>query len=126
MLRMLLVAVALAFGTISAFAHPQGHGTLSEEDARVLASNSAAYLVNNKVNKDWSPLPQSWSLVPVSQTKIIAKVDSYYVVSVHNTEENQTLYLLIGTNGDVVDANFTGEFPFVYDVNNPDETKAEE
>ncbi|EAV40120.1 hypothetical protein SIAM614_28776 [Stappia aggregata IAM 12614] len=126
MLRILLIAVALVFGTISALAHPQGHGTLSEEDARILAANSAAYLVNNKVDKEWSPLTQSWSLIPVSQTKIIAKVDSYYVVSVHNPEEDETLYLLIGTNGDVVDANFSGEFPFVYDLNNPDQTPAAE
>lgn len=125
MLKTVVLAIAFAAWGLSASAHSQGHGTLDENAIRIAATKVAAFLVNNDVGKEWGLLTQSWGLIPVEQTKILAKVDSYFVVAVENLEENETLYILIEDSGEVLDVNFTGTFPYVYDVQEPGTTSSD-
>ncbi|WP_346911250.1 DUF6488 family protein [uncultured Roseibium sp.] len=116
MLKIIALVAALFLGTASAYAHSGGHGFLTEEDARITASNAAGYFVTHDVGKQWGMLPQSWSVIPFDQTKILAVVDGDFVIAVMNLEEKKTLYVLVAGSGDVLDANFEGIFPFVYDA----------
>ncbi len=116
MLRALALAATIAAWGITASAHPGGHGPMDEYGIRVTASNVAAYLVKNDVGKEWGTLPESWSLIHMDEVEILAEVDGYYVVAVRNREESQTLYVLVSDTGDAIDVNFTGTFPYVYDV----------
>ncbi|MEP2706304.1 MAG: DUF6488 family protein [Roseibium sp.] len=117
MFRFLATFALLAILIAPVKAHPNGHGQLTEDDIRAQAVWAAAYLVTNDVGKEWGILPESWSVIPLWYTEILAKVDSDYVVAVENMKETKILYVLISSNGEVLDVNFSGNFPYVYDVN---------
>lgn len=52
----------------------------------------------------------------MARTEVLAQIDGYVVVSVHNNEEEQMLYVLVAPDGGVMDTNFTGTFAFVWDL----------
>ena len=126
MLRCFALTAFLAVASPAAQAHMSGHGTLDEDQILVVASNAAAWLSKNEVEKDWSPLPASWAEIPTSQVKIIARVDGDFVVSLRNDAERTVLYLLIAGDGGVMDANFTGAFPYIYEPGRATDTPASE
>ena len=119
MLRKILLAAVFTLKISSAFAHSFGHDRLANDEIRSIATLLATYLVTNDVGQEWGLLPKSWSDLPQSQTEIIAEVDGYFVVAVRNEMEGETLYVLIAENGEVLDVNFTGTFPYVYDHRAP-------
>ena len=119
MLRTTVLAIALSMWGLSGSTHPEGHQILDDSIIREIATDVAADLVNSDAGREWGLLTQSWSLIPFEQTKIVANVDSYFVVAVDNLEEGEVLYVLIENDGSVLDVNFTGTFPYVYDVQEP-------
>ncbi|WP_281248651.1 DUF6488 family protein [Thalassovita taeanensis] len=101
-------------------AHSEGHGSIEPAVALENAINAADHLTRVSVDRDWSPLAKSWSQLSTSSAKILAVVDGDYVVAVTNPDDGRILYILVAFNGAIVDANFTGTFPYVYDAQNPD------
>lgn len=116
MIRSIGFAAALTLTAFQAQAHSEGHGSIEPEDAMRMASSAVAYFTTHDVGKEWGMLPASWGTISTTQTEVLAQVDGYFVVSVHNGEEQQTLYVLVAPDGGVVDANFTGTFPYVWDL----------
>lgn len=119
MLRILTFATCLALSTVSlARAHSEGHGSIEPAEALVSAVNAADYLTRTKVDRDWSPLDASFAQLTTQSARVLAIVDGDYVVRVNNAE-GRTFYILVAYNGTVIDANFTGTFPYVYDAQDP-------
>ncbi|MFT7673175.1 MAG: hypothetical protein ACI845_001585 [Gammaproteobacteria bacterium] len=93
------------------FAHSEhGHGPISESTALTLALDVANYLSSQDAGLGFGQLPKTWASIPVKNISISKKGKGYYIVSVNNEKENNTLHILMSDGGDVYDANFTGEF----------------
>lgn len=117
MLKQTCLAVSLLVAAPqAAFAHSSGHGSIKPEEALLSAVDAVGYLAARKVDREWSPLPQSWAGLGSSSAKLLAVLDGDYVISVTNDEEGRVFYLLIGNNGALLDANYTGTFPYVWDL----------
>lgn len=117
MLRATILALAAAcamFGA-SASAHVAGHARPDAGAVCATASEAAAYFVTHDVGKEWSSLLPSWAEILPAEIEILAEVDGYFVTAVRNREEEKTLHLLIAQADEVLDANFTGTFAYVYD-----------
>ena len=117
MLKSLAFAAALALAAFSASAHGPGHDAIDPEQALIAAVTGAGYLTRNKVNRDWSPLDQSWVELKASAAKVLATVDGDFMIAVTNPQNGRVFYMLIGSDGGVLDANLTGVFPYVWDIN---------
>ncbi|WP_370049163.1 MULTISPECIES: DUF6488 family protein [Salipiger] len=105
------LALGLTRLVSQASAHSEGHGTIGPDEAPIAAVNAAGSFSIHEVERDWSPLSQSWAGLPKSAATILAKVDGYFVVSVANDEAERTRELLLAGGGASIDANFTGTFP---------------
>lgn len=116
MLKKLTLALGISVLAGQVNAHSQGHRTIEPDETIAAAIDAADYFSINKIDRDWSPLPQSWAGLPLSAAKILARVDGDYIVSVTNTDEGRIFYMLVAGDGGIIDANFTGTFPYVGDL----------
>ncbi|MBN9676340.1 DUF6488 family protein [Salipiger bermudensis] len=116
MLKQIGLTLGLTLLVSQASAHSEGHGTIEPDEALIAAVNAAGFFSIHEVERDWSPLSQSWAGLPKSAATILAEVDGYFVVSVANDQEERTLYVLVAGDGGIIDANFTGTFPYVWDL----------
>ena len=116
----ILAAMLTLTAASQAGAHSEGHVSIDSDEAFVSAVSAADHLTRVPVERDWSPLAESWSQLSTSNAKIMAIVDGDYVVAVTNPQDGRIFYILVAYNGAIVDANFTGTFPFVWDAQNPD------
>ena len=107
---MLLMAHAGA-----ALAHPDGHGPISEERALALATLTAINLSASDLGLGFGQLDRSWTNLPETAKKIHKKEADYFIVSLFHEKEERTLYVLMTAEGDVLDANFSGDFPKLQD-----------
>jgi len=53
-------------------------------------------------------LDESWKMV--TNRKIVKKTDENYILEFNHPEEKRALYMIMDSNGFLLDANFTGEF----------------
>lgn len=109
-----LISVLL-FGTLcsipAAMAHEgHDHSFITEPAAMVVGKDYSVQLTENDGGFGFGKLPESWRKVPAKNTKLHRNGDGFYIVSVTNDAEQKTLYVLMTSNGDVSNANFTGEF----------------
>jgi hypothetical protein len=120
MFRQIALASALALVTATqAPAHSEGHGSIDPTQVLAAAVNATDYLTRETIDRDWSPLPASWAELPTSSARILAIVDGDYVVAITNPEDGQIFYILFSNSGSIIEANFTGTFPYVYDAQDP-------
>ncbi len=83
---------------------------ITEAQALGVAIGASKHLTTKDAGLPFGLLPASWATLNQDKAAISEKGEGYYIVSVKNEEEKKTLFLLIGTNGNVYDANFTGLF----------------
>jgi len=101
----------LLAGFQQAFAHSDhAHGPISEASVLQVAKEATMQLTEKDVGLGFGKLSESWKTTQVPAVKIHEKGSGYFIVSVANATEAKTLYLLISSDGEVYDANFTGEF----------------
>jgi len=101
----------LLVGFQQAYAHGSHASTpITDTAALQLAKETAIQLTQSDAELGFGKLPDSWSQTSDSSVKIFKKGSSYFIVSVANTEEEKTLYVLVSSDGEVYDANFTGKF----------------
>lgn len=86
------------------------HSFLTESAAIAIGKDTAGHFTQNDAGLGFGKLPVSWRDVPAKNAKLLKNGDGYYIVTVTNDVEKKTLFLLMTSNGDVYDANFTGEF----------------
>ncbi len=94
--------------------HDHGPATkrapITEQAAMSLGKDVASQLSMKDGGLGFGKLPASWNSVPPKNIKLHKKGEGYHIVSVVNEGEKKTLYVLMSTEGEVYDANFTGEF----------------
>lgn len=93
--------------------HSHGHAAprvITDQQALAVSIGASKRLTTHDAGLPFGLLPESWGKLSQDNASISSKGNGYYIVSVKNDAEKKTLFLLIGTNGNVYDANFTGEF----------------
>jgi hypothetical protein len=106
-----IFTLVLLSGFQQAFAHSDhARGPISEASALQLAKEATTRLTEKDAGLGFGKLPESWKATPAAAVKIHKKGSGYFIVSVPNTTEAKTIYVLISSNGEVYDANFTGDF----------------
>ncbi|MES2824223.1 MAG: DUF6488 family protein [Pseudomonadota bacterium] len=83
---------------------------ITEQAAINMGRDVAAQLSMKDGGLGFGKLPVSWSNLPAKNIKLHKKGEDYYIVAVANESDKKTLYVLMSTEGEVFDANFTGEF----------------
>lgn len=86
------------------------HAPITEQAAITTGKDTAAQLSVKDGGLGFGKLPASWNNVPAKNIKMHKKGQGYYIVSVANESEKKTMYVLMSAEGEVYDANFTGEF----------------
>src|SRR5687767_12560704 len=112
---MKILAPVFLFGVLcsilAAMAHEgHSHSFITESAAMVVGKDYSVQLTEEDGMFGVCKLPESWRKVPAKNTKIHRNGDGYYIVAVTNDVEQKTLYVLMTSNGDVSNVNFTGEF----------------
>ena len=106
-----IFTLILLSGFEPVFAHSDhAHGAISEASALQLAKEATIQLTEKDAGLGFGKLPKSWKATPAAAVKIHKQGGGYFIVSVTNATEAKTLYVLISGNGEVYDANFTGQF----------------
>ena len=104
-----LIFIGLIFCTQLVLAH-DNHATISDPDMQKIGKEAAANLTTQDPGLGFGKLPASWNDVPLNKAKIHKKYHGYTVVAVTNDIEKKTIFFVVSDDGDVYDANFTGEF----------------
>lgn len=95
----------------AAMAHEgHDHSFITEPAATTVGKDYSVQLTQKDGGYGFGKLPESWSKVPAKNAKLHRNGEGYYIVSVTNDAEQKTLYVLMTSNGEIYDANFTGEF----------------
>lgn len=111
--KALLISLALLMTVHAqtALAHPGGHGPVSEELAITIASEIAEQFIMQDPGLGFGKLSASWESLPAQAGRIHQRGDGYYIIALENRRESKTLYVLMSIEGEVFDANLSGEFP---------------
>jgi hypothetical protein len=108
------------FQSSTALAHGSGHDApINDEKALAISTRAVALLVESNVGLGFGKLKPTWTALPLAATRIHAKGNGYYIVSVEHKKEGRTLFILISAFGDIYDANFTGKFQGVGPARSP-------
>ncbi|MFQ3244459.1 MAG: putative carbohydrate-binding protein with CBM5 and CBM33 domain [Arenicella sp.] len=112
-LRPFLLA-SLFFATQTADAHGdhehQEPRAISESVALIIAQRATTSMSKKDAGLGFGQLNDSWSERPKIDLSMHKQGKGYYVVSVLNSNEEKTVYVLMSNFGEVYDANFIGEF----------------
>lgn len=112
MIKALLISLTLLLGIFSsgASAHPGGHAAINDNQAMAMALYVADQLTEFDAGLGFGQLDGSWSGLPEDATAVHRRGPGYYVISVENTFERATLFVLMSESGEVYDANLDGKF----------------
>jgi hypothetical protein len=111
-MKTLFLAIALAFFVAApALAHPE-HDMVEQENPRLLALNSASYVVGRMIERN--AIPASWaSIEPTSALLRQRNGADEWVVTFRNdaiaNPAERTLYVMLTYSGVYIAANYTGE-----------------
>ncbi len=111
-MKTLFLATALTFSVAApALAHPE-HDMVEEENPRLLALNSASYVVGRMVERN--AIPASWANVePTSALLRQRNGADEWVVTFQNNgiadPAERTLYVMLTYSGVYIAANYTGQ-----------------
>lgn len=107
-----IVLVSLLTCTQQVMAHDDHeHTYITESAAVVVAQKTVVTLTQKDAGLGFGKLPASWATLPAEKVKLHKNGTGYYIVSAQNDAEAKTFYVLLSSeNGEVYDANFTGEF----------------
>ena len=78
--------------------------------AITIAGKVASDLASRDAGLGFGQLAESWAAVAKENIEIYKKGQGYYIVSLRNSDEQKTLYVLMSDGGEVYDANFDGTF----------------
>lgn len=92
------------------FALDNDHASMSETQAISLGGEVAKRLTLQDAGLGFGKLPDNWLSIPTKDIALHKKGDGYYIVAVENKNNQKTLYVLMSWEGEVYDANFSGDF----------------
>ena len=108
-----LMAIGLFSLAAQVFAHgdhDHEHAAITEAEAVSLTQKIATRLTKTDAGLEMGKLPASWANLPAEKIKIHKKGNGYYIMSASNGAEAKTLYVLMSTEGEIFDANLSGQF----------------
>ncbi len=111
MCRFPLLILFFVLHAAPAVSHPGDHGPVDEKHAIEIAEDIARQFIEFDPGLGFGTLHPSWSSLRVSEKRLYKKGNGYYIISLSNTSQGKTLYILMSIEGEVYDANFTGVFP---------------
>jgi hypothetical protein len=83
---------------------------MSSENAYEAVNGAVEALIQQKYEVGGEVLDESWARVTDNSKAIEKKGPDYMIVSVGHPSENKRLFLLFSNQGELYDANFTGNF----------------
>lgn len=86
------------------------HAGIPETQALHLAGEVAKRLTFQDAGLGFGKLPESWLSIPTNNVTLHKKGNGYYIVAVENKSNQKTLYVLMSWEGEVYDANLSGDF----------------
>ncbi len=86
------------------------HAPVSMKSAIEIGLKAAKRYTKMPSPFDVDKLPLSWTQVGEANANIFENGRGYYVVSIVNPAEAKTIYIKIRLDGDVIGANYTGNF----------------
>lgn len=92
------------------FASDTNHTGIAETQAIRLGGEVAKRLAFQDAGLGFGQLPQSWLSIPTKDITLHKKGNGYYIIAVENKSNQKTLYVLMSWEGEVYDANLTGDF----------------
>lgn len=106
------VALCALLWSLSSTAHEwHDHAPVSMKSAIEIGLKTAAQYTQASASPPVGKLTESWAALEKSDASIHENGRGYYVVALNNKNENKTLYVKILLDGEIENANFTGEFP---------------
>lgn len=111
MLKNILFAISLLFVTQLAQAHGGGHGPVDETQAMTIAVKIVRQFVEHDPGLGFGKLDASWNQVTASNARLHKKGDGYYIFALTNDTDKKSFFVLMSIEGEVYDANLTGNFP---------------
>jgi len=91
-----------------ALSHSNHSAPLNDKQAIEKAIEYTGMIIEKPEAIKGVTLDDSWKTV--TETKIHKKDLRYFIVSLYNTSQGKTLYVLLSTYGEFYGANFTGAF----------------
>jgi hypothetical protein len=111
MKRLFILAIFSALFSVQQVSAHGSHKPISEQAALELGVEISHQMISSDAGLGFGKLAQSWKSVVIGDdVKLDQRGSGYYVVSIVNTVEKKTLYVLMSHTGEVYDANFTGDF----------------
>lgn len=111
-IKTLFLAIALTFSVAApALAHPE-HDMVEEENPRLLALNSASYVVDRMIQRN--AIAASWGSIEPTSAFLRQRngADEWVVTFQNNAIANpaeRTLYVMLTYSGVYIAANYTGQ-----------------
>jgi hypothetical protein len=107
-----LVLAGLLACTNQVMAHADHeHAYITETAAVAVGQKTVVSLTQKDAGLGFGKLPSSWAALSADKVKLKKNGTGYYIVAATNDAEGKTLYILMSSeDGEVYDANFTGEF----------------
>ena len=106
----ILALLSTLFSVQQASAHGS-HKPISEQAALEIGVEVSHQMISSDAGLGFGKLAQSWNSVIIGEdVKLHQRGNGYYIVSVVNSAEKKTLYVLMSNSGEVFDANFSGGF----------------
>lgn len=97
-----------------AWAHEgHGHAPVSMKSAIGIGLEAAKRYTTMPSPFEVDKLPLSWAQVSEANANIFENGRGYYVVSIVNPAEAKTIYIKIRLDGELIGANYTGDFTSV-------------
>ncbi|MFC3680457.1 DUF6488 family protein [Bacterioplanoides pacificum] len=91
-------------------AHGGGHKQVSEDQVVEIAQRALRQLSSADYGLSVGKLSPTWAELDASNIKVVERRRGYFVVKVHNPQENDIAYMLISAAGELYDMNDTGKF----------------
>jgi len=108
MIKGAVIALALSLSSM-ALSHGS-HTPVSPAEALNIAKHVAVKLSEEDRGMGFGKLDESWNSVPEDNIRIDKTGPGFYIVTIENSSEERTLYVLMSNTGEVYDANFSGNF----------------
>lgn len=92
------------------FAHGSGHEPISQQKALGIGVSIARGFADIDPQLGFGKMPANWGLVKINSASIHQRGKGYFIVRVANPHDPNVLYILISDDGEVYDANLSGNF----------------
>lgn len=98
--------VAVTHHTVSAHT---SHG-VDEDTAITIVQDTVPQLVVKDFGFEVGQLDESWNLMAESHVSVVETDGDFYIMQATNPESEETIFFLIGINGQVLEAKHSNDF----------------